>query len=98
MSVQSYLPDYITEAHVYLDHDGKPTMMALWSGEPWLFYWKDRPPTWVAGKNMSRLSGIWDAMHSPLWQQRYLSDEQANLYHKLAFPRAEVQHAYPPGT
>lgn len=86
MSEPSYLPDYITEAHVYLNHDGNPIMMALWNNAPWLFYWRDDPPTWVSYKDMSRLSNMWDAMHSPLWQQRWLSDERANIYHKLAFP------------
>lgn len=88
--MSKYLPDYITEAHVFINADGGPTMMALWNGEPWLFLWRDDPPGWVSYKDMRHLTSMWDAMHSPLWQQRWLPEERAELYHKLAFP-AQVQ-------
>lgn len=87
--MSDYLPSHITEAHVYINHDGVPTMAALWNGEPWLFHWKDDPPTWVSYKDMRRLTNMWDAMHSPLWQQRWLPQSQADLYHKAAFPEQE---------
>lgn len=87
--MSKYLPAHIAEAHVYINHDGVPTMSALWNGTPWLFYWKDNPPTWVSYRDMSHRSSMWDAMHSPLWQRRWLPQEQADLYHKVAFPALE---------
>lgn len=84
--MSKYLPSHITEAHVYLNIDGAPVMAAMWDGEPWLFSWKDNPPTWVSYRCMANKSSMWDAMHSPLWQQRWLSEDRADIYHKLAFP------------
>lgn len=81
------LPTSLAEAHVYINRDGIPMMTALWQGEPWVFVWKDRPPTWVSHMDMSHRTNMWEAMHSPLWQQRWLPQEQADLYHKLAFPK-----------
>lgn len=86
--MSKYLPSHITDAHVYLNHDGLPMMTAMWNGKPWLFYWKDNPPTWVSHMDMNNKSSMWDAMHSPLWQQRWLPEDRADMYHRLAFTQA----------
>ena len=84
--MNEYLPSHITEAHVYINHDGVPMMTALWNGEPWIFVWRNDPPTWVSHMDMRDKSSMWDAMPSPLWQRKWMSQEQADLYHMLAFP------------
>lgn len=76
MKIQKFNVGVLDEkGFVFLDDNGNPFFIRMWSGEPWLFYWHT-DKKWVSLR-LSNQTEIW------LSYDKKLTDEQANIYHNF---------------